>query len=371
MKGVRARWVAVAIAAAGVLGGARGISRAQAERVKSVPAVELWIAATPHVDGATSSEVRLVRHGDALDVEETWATLDHAQNAPIRGDVLADRASLVVAFEPQGSDPRDDFATEVHRVDRQGARRLVGGVYRATRPLVAAGGKVFIERGQAGSRPTVEAAQRGALRVDRLTVDELDSRTGALRTVAAWSGYTMHLAGEWGAQLVIYRVGPTSAEVTLVRISDGAIVRSVGVEPYARDFVIAGGLLAFSNHDPTVSDRWVLQTIDLQTFAVSTVGDTSGQSPIPFVTPQGGIGMSAETRAQPRATKGLKVSLLSRAEVPLAMSLGGAFAVVATPGEFDLVANVDLASKRRFPLTRRDERVEFIGYRAGTTGTLR
>ncbi len=365
--------MAAAIAGAGLLLGARGITRAQAERGKPITPVELWIAATPHVDGATSSEVRFVRHGEALDVEQTWATLHHAPNAPIRGDVLADREALVVAFEPEGSDPRDDFSTEVHRVDRQGAKRLIGGVYRATRPLVALGGKVFIERGQAGGAPSVDAAQRGLLRIDSLTIDELDGRTGAVRSVVSWSGYTMHIVGEWQGSLVVYRVGPQSADVALVRFNDGSIVRSVPVEPYARDFVIAGDRVAFSNHDPRVAYRWVLQAIDFRSLTVSTLGETTGQSPIPFVTPQGAIGMSAEPRALPRILEGVQVPLLAhaRGDLPLAISLDGAFSVVTIPGELDLSENVHLASKRRFALTHRDERVEFIGYREGTRGALR
>jgi hypothetical protein len=373
MKGVhgRARWVAVAIAVAGLVLGVRG--GAQAERVKAVPPIELWIAATPHVDGATSSEVRFVRHGEALEIEQNWATIHHAPNAPIRGDVLADRESLVVAFEPDDADPRDDFASEVHRVDRQGAKRLVGGAYRATRPFVAVSGKVFIERGKAGSEPSTEAAQRGLLRIDLLTLDELDARSGAVRTLAAWSGYTMHIAGEWRDSLVIYRVGPNSADIVLIRTSDGSVVRSVPVEPYARDFVIAGDQIAFGNHNPAIAHRWVLQTIDLRSFATSTLGETTGQSPVPFVTAQGAIGMAAEPRALPRLLEGALVPLVAhaRGDLPLAMSLDGAFAIVATPGELDLTEDVHVTSKRRFALTHRDERIEFIGYRAGTRGALR
>ena len=367
----RGRWLAAATVCTGLLFGIRGVTRAEAEHGAAVPTVELWIAATPHVDGATSSEVRFVRHGQDLDAEQTWATIHHAPNVPIRGDVLADRQSVVIAFEPEGADPRDDFSTEVHRVDRQGVKRLAGGLYRATRPFVTKTGAVFVERGQAGGASLGLQAKAGELRVDRLTIDELDPETGALRQVVLWSGFTMHLVGEWRDALVVYRVGPHGADVSLIRIDDGSILAGLPIAPFARDFVIAGDHVALSNRDPIVDQRWVLSSIDLKTFAVATLGQAYGQSPIPFVTAQAIIGMSAAPSTMPRSESGVLLLARERGDVPLAMSDDGAFTISLTPGEFDLTEDVHVGSKHRVRLTSRDERVEFIGYRAGTKGALR
>ena len=373
MNGARARGVFGVLAFAGLLLGVRGFTQAKAEHGASVPTVELWIAATPHVDFATSSELRFVRHGEDLEVEQRWATIHHAPNAPIRGDVLSDRKSVVIAFEPEGADPRDDFSTEVHRVDSQGSKRLAGGLYRATRPLVAKSGRVFVERGHVGREPTSAQAAAGQLRVDALSIDSIDPLTGALETVVQWSGYTMHLIGEWRDALVVYRVAPEGGDLALIRISDGSILRSIEIEPVARDFLLSDDRVAFSNHDAKVDDRWVLQALDLHSFALATLGEATGQSPIPFVTSNGTIGMRAEPRTRPSVKLEGAVPLLGheRPDLPLAMSADGMFTVVTTPGEYDQTEDVYALTKRRVRLTRGDERVEFIGYREGSKGVLR
>ncbi len=373
MNGVRARAAAAVLGGALLLLAARGVTRAQAERGANVEAIELWVVATPHVDGATSSEVRLIRHTGELQLEQTWATIRHAPNVPIRGDVLSDRKSLVVAFEPEGVDPRDDFSAEVHIVDSQGSRRLATGLCRATRPFVTSDGGVFVERGRAGNDPPALLASAGELRVDSLSIDALDPESGSLKPVVQWSGYTMHLIGEWSGSLVVYRVSPDGADVALIRISDGSIAMRKAIEPVARDFVIVGDRVAFSNHDPQVSDRWLMQAIDLRTLALTTLGQTTGQSPIPFVNARGVIGMRAEARTRPIVHDEAEVPLLAheRPDLPLAMSADGAFTVVATPGEFDVTEDVHAVTKQRVRLTKGDERVEFIGYREGTKAVLR
>jgi hypothetical protein len=126
-----------------------------------------------------------------------------------------------------------------------------------------------VERGTSGPWPTPEAARRGELRADAIAIDAFDPGDARARPrrVATWTGYTMHLAGEVGAELVVYRVAHQVAQIVAIERATGRERLVADVLPFARDFVVdaARGAVTMTNRDAHDSHLWTLERIDLST----------------------------------------------------------------------------------------------------------
>lgn len=135
---------------------------------------------------------------------------------------------------------------------------LCDRVFYASRPLPLPSGEVAVERGVAG--PVVP----GHVRVDELTIDAVDARTHAARTLYATSGFEAHLAALAGDELVVYLVQPNLASLRAVDWRTGrerVVVASL--PPYAHDFAVDGGALVVHNRDGQHHERETIDRIDL------------------------------------------------------------------------------------------------------------
>ncbi len=287
--------VAVAVARSEGTGGASPASPASAGPVA--------LLATPARADATASEVRLVEvaGGASPTTRELFrSTLFHARGAVVRGDVLAGgRVVVLVADEAGAAQADPDWGAALHRVDATGARLLARGLYHASRPLASADGSVYVERGASGPWPTRDEAQAGRLRTDALALDAIDPVSGAARTVTTWTGYTLHIAGELGGDLVVYRVAYEGAELVAIDRASGRVRRVAPLAAFARDFSIdaARGAVVLGNRDEKDSRTWVVDRIDLRSGARERLHAQRDEAPVPYLTPGGDVRWSTSPAA--------------------------------------------------------------------------
>ena len=284
----------LALSAGLAVAAALALSQTGAARAPAAPAPgTVAFLATPSRPDAVASEVRLVEVTAGADpiVKELFRfEVPHAPGAVVRGDVLAGgRAVVVAADEAFAGEP--DFGAALHRVDAGGTRVLARGLYHASRPLVSSDGSVYVERGSSGAWPTRDEARAGRLRTDTLTLDAIDAATGAVRNVATWNGYTMHVAGELGGELVVYRVAYEGADLVMLDRNSGRVRSVATLLPFARDFSIdrARGAVVMSNRDEQDSRLWVVDRIDLATGVRERLHRQRDLAPVPYLTSDGDV----------------------------------------------------------------------------------
>ncbi len=249
-------------------------------------AAELVVVATAHDEDAAArrSEVRLVTLGGgdaptATPPQRVLGIVSHAPGAVVRGD-LAGATPFVVADE-EGA-PDRDYGAALFRVDGRGARRLVGGIGHARRPLASADGLVYVERGVSG----IDAPGG---RLDALTLAAVDPASGAIRAIYSYKGFALHLAGELGAELVVYRVSASGADIVLVERATGRSRLVSALVPMARDFSIdrRRGALVYVNRDAQDPHTWRVLRMDLATGLVTQLASAADDAPAPFALPGG------------------------------------------------------------------------------------
>ena len=139
---------------------------------------------------------------------------------------------------------------------------LCDRVFYASHPLPLASGEVAVERGVAG------APIAGRVRVDELTIDAVDPRTHATRTLLVTTGFEAHLAALAGDEIVVYLVQPGVASLRAVDWRSGRQrVILPSLPPYAHDFSVEGAALVVHNRDDVRRERETVERIDLATGA--------------------------------------------------------------------------------------------------------
>jgi len=258
-------------------------------RAAAGPAVALL--ATP--PGGAHTSLYVVRPGEAAATLAPVATLTHLEGAAVRGAVVPGSDVVVVAADTAPT--RDaSFAASLFRIaPHQPPQLLCDRVVHASRPLVTAAGRVFVSRGAAGP------PAGGAMRVDDLSVDEIDPATGAARTVHAFSGYLTFLAGARGAEIFVYRIGAGGADLAGVDADTGAARVITPLLPFARDFSIdeAAGAVVFQERDEQDRSVWTVDRVDLATGARTRLHRSASMSLAPFAWPGGGVALSTNGRA--------------------------------------------------------------------------
>lgn len=168
------------------------------------------------------------------------ATLSHPPYAVLKGRMLPGTRVAMVVADTWSRERDGTFGAALYRVEAGRAPVVLASqVVHATRPLVTAEGRLFIERGDYGTEPTAEQAHAGELRTDKLRVDEINPVTGEARTVLRFDGYTTHLAGFFGGELILYRVSFLHADLVAVNADSGAVrVLVPELPPFARDFSV-------------------------------------------------------------------------------------------------------------------------------------
>jgi hypothetical protein len=208
------------------------------------------------------------------------ARLFHLPRESVLGAVVpGTRQVLAVAATASQKDL--SFASSLYLLEAgKPARLLADRIALATRPLVTAEGRVFVQRGRAGEN-----------RIDALTIDEIDLRTGRSREVLAFSGSTAFLAGSLGRELLVYRVGPQGADLIAVH-ADALGVRILipKLVPLARDFVLTpdGKALVYTQGAPSTG-RWFVERLELATLARSRLAEGGTMALLPTPLPDGRI----------------------------------------------------------------------------------
>lgn len=246
--------------------------------------------------GAPDTSLYLVRAGDSS-TGPPVATFDHIEDATVRGSVLPG-TDVVLATADTARTREASFAGSLFRLaPHRPPERLADRIVHASRPLVTASGRAFVSRGKAGPE---HAARQGVPRIDELTIDEIDPATGAARTVHASSGHLLLLAGAFGREILVYRVGPAGADLAAVDADSGAVRLLVPqLLPYARDFSVdeGAGALVFQGRDDINSRAYTIERVDLGTAARRRLYTSTSMNLAPFAWPGGGVAYSHEGRA--------------------------------------------------------------------------
>jgi hypothetical protein len=261
--------------------------------------------------GGAHTSLYLARAGEAPSEQAPAATFTHLEGAVVRGAVIPG-TDVVLAVADTLPTRDASFAATMFRLAPHRPPELVcDRVVHASRPLVARGGRVFVSRGRAGLEIP------GAMRIDELSVDEIDPATGAARTVLAHQGYLAFLAGAFGAEILVYRVGPGGADLVAVDPDTGAR-RPVApsLAPFARDFSIdpGAGAIVFQERDELDRRTWTIERIDLASGARARLHAGPSMNLAPFAWPGGGVGYN------PDGQRGL--ALLGATRSPVAGPLG-------------------------------------------------
>jgi hypothetical protein len=259
------------------------------------PAV-LLLATRP---GASHTTLHLATLG-AADPGPAVATLGHLPDAVVRASALP--GTDVVVATADAAPGRDlSFNATLSRLRPHAPPEpLCDRVVHASRPLVTAAGRVFVARGVAGPEPSSpEPGGAAPLRIDALSIDEVDPATGATRVVHTLSGQLLFLAGAWKDEIVLYRVSPGGADVIAVDADSGAERPIAAVLPYARDFSIdeGSGALVFQERDESDPRAWVVDRMDLATGRRERLASSPSHALAPHAWPGGGVAFTQGRRA--------------------------------------------------------------------------
>jgi hypothetical protein len=138
------------------------------------------------------------------------------------------------------------------------------------------------------------------MRVDSLSIEEVDPATGSLRPIHTMNGYLAHLAGSIGSEIVLYRVGPAGADIAAVDADTGS-VRSIvaSLPPFARDFSVDEGerALIFQGRHETDSRTWVVDRVDLTSGKKTRLFEGSSLNLAPHAWPGGAVAYNPDGRS--------------------------------------------------------------------------
>jgi hypothetical protein len=302
--------------------------------VISLPLV-LLLAAVPEVallstgGEAELTELRFQPVGSSP-LAPIVARLTHLPRESVLGALIPNSRQVVAVAV---TEPRKDlsFASSLFLLEAGKAPRLlVDRVALATRPLVTAEGRVFVQRGRATEN-----------RVDALTIDEVDLRSGRTRQILAFDGSTAFLAGSIGRELLVYRVGPLGADLIAVHV-DALAIRTLipKLTPLARDFALTADThaLLFTQGDP-LTQRWFIERLDLSTLTRTRLAEGPTMALLPTPLPDGRVGFAPSAGAGLRELGGATV-LESRGpgfeRIRAFTRQGLPIGLHETPGEFPL-----------------------------------
>lgn len=289
--------------------------------------------------------------------------LDHEPGGDLRAELIGGTDTVVVTAPAVAR--RDVSYNGGLYALRQGAdpRLLSHGVVHASRPLVTPSGRIFVSRGVAGPLP----ADPQTTRSDQLSIDEVDLATGQSRSVHTHQGFAAHLAGWYDGEILVYRVGPSGADIVAVD-PDAGTLRSVlpTLPPFARDFSVdpSRGVLVYRGRHDTLSQRWVLDELDLATGTTTRLAESDRFALAPHAWPDGAVAFNPAGRG---------LSLLGSSD-PVSSPLGpGVDVVRATSRDGRYVAALHTVSGRfavPFVVDRRTGQAAPLGVPARTRSAI-
>jgi hypothetical protein len=325
--------------------------------------------------GALHTSLYLVSPGDRAPLAPL-STFTHLPGATVRAAVLPGTSTVVATADT--AETRDpSFDASLFRVaPHTPPERLCDGVVHASRPLVTPEGRVFVSRGAPGPEPLT--ARLSDMRVDALSIEEVDPSTGALWTVHTTSGHLAFLAGWFDGEVIVYRISPGGADIVGVNPDTGTVRPVVtSLPPFARDFSVdaATGTLVFQGRHETNSRVWTVEKVSLVTGERARLHESASMSLIPFALPGG------EVAWNPEGTEGLRIPGREAARRPLgegadwvlATSEDGEFVagLHTVPGTLPVPFVLDTLSGRGTPLRAPDgARIAVAGFAPAGGGAL-
>ncbi len=281
-----------------------------------------------------STELRFQRAGTET-LAPSIARFTHVTGEEAKGALLPGTRT-VVAISRTSSAKDASFASSLVRLSAgQSPTALVDRVVYATRPLVTSDGRVFVSRGAAGPS-----------RVDSLSVDEVNTKTGAARSILHYDGFATFLAGAVDGEVLVYRVGPSGADLIAVQ-PETQSVRTVlpHLVPLARDFAVDGHTLYFTQS--AGRGEWVVMRVDTKSGESTTVLHGTELTLLPTPLPNG-------FAYSPGAAQGLRfvngaTALLPRGpgfERVQAMHSGWAVGLDEVPSQLPTAFAVELSTGR-------------------------
>jgi hypothetical protein len=302
-----------------------------------LPVLLLLAAAPPEVavlstPGAVeTTELRFQRPGETL--APAAAHFDHVKGSTVLGSLLpGTHTVLAIAQTVDARDP--SWAASLVRLEPgKPAVTLTDRVALSTRPLVTRDGRVLVQRGRAAEGTST------------ITIDEIDPRTGAARTIHSFSGHTAFIAGAFEGEVLLYRVGASGADLVAVH-RDALSVRTLvpSMVALARDFTTDGRALYFTTAD---RDGWLVARVDLKTGEQRVMARGGHVALLPTLLPEG-LALSAGPGEGLRYLDGTAALLpLNRGfERVLAQRAGFAFALHELPSDFPSAYAVELKTGR-------------------------
>ncbi len=217
--------------------------------------------------GGQSTQLRFQPIGQT-ELAPVVAEVAHLPGETTLGAVLP-RSKTVLAIITNTPTRDLSFAASLVKLEAgKPPRFLADRVVPVTRPLVTANGRVFVQRGTAGT----PSNERGAMRVDELTIDEISSATGTARTVLAFKGYFTFLIGEFDGRLLIYRSGTNGADVIAVHPDSLGVEQLTPIAPLARDFTVdATNRALYYTQADRARRRWFIERLDLATHQITAL----------------------------------------------------------------------------------------------------
>jgi hypothetical protein len=225
------------------------------------------------------------------------ARFAHLEDTEVQGTVVPTTDSvLVIAGTERRRDPA--FGASLLLVGAaDDTRQVVDRVYHGTRPLVLDDGRAIVQRGIEGDEPSAADMEAGRLRIDHLTVEQIDLTGTPAKVLSSYDGYIAYVTGALRHEVFVYRVGPDGADIIGVDADSGrerTIVRPLA--PFARDFSVdaQSEALLFTNADADQPGFWVAEKLSVAAPPAAT----------PVVAPRSRIAVSAriehlERSAQP------------------------------------------------------------------------
>ncbi len=217
------------------------------------------------------------------------------------------RVVLAVAYTTPAAD--ESWAFSLLRLEAGVAPKvLVDHVGAATRPVVTADGRVFVERGSAGS-------ELNGWRTDDVRIDEVNPLTGAMRTLLSTRGFYAALAGTLGKELFVYRVDASGARLEAINI-DTREVRTLraSMPATAHDFAVDAvhGALLYT----LGSETWRIERVDLKTLQARTVVTGPSVALLPTIFPDGTVAYAPNAGAGLRAVNAESTNAVLTAHGP-------------------------------------------------------
>lgn len=214
------------------------------------------------------------------------STFGHLPDATVRAAIVPGKTDVLATADVTPTRDLSFNAALFHLRPHAPPVRLVDRVVHASTPLVTAQGRVFVSRGEPGKE--IE----GQMRIDSLTIDEIDLVSGQSKTIHQMQGFLLFLVGSLGDQIIVYRVSPNHADLVAITPDTGKVrVIVQELPPYARDFSLDAQhhALVFQNRHENDSSTWTIERIDVRSGKTQRLYSSPSMTLAPFVLPHGGV----------------------------------------------------------------------------------